>query len=144
MKFFFNADSKMHDIMMNLFYFSEKYADFLAEITDFDEIDSCLKSNIINETLISSKYLFVFLTDEYFCEHYINAKVLTYLKLDIIPVLMSLSNRYQMILPKNSYINVAQFTTAKHLIQYLQYLQKNPGIKKIRLYLIIKYVPSYT
>ena len=116
--------------MVNFFYFRETYADFLGQITDFDEIDTCHRSNIapiINETFISSKYLFVFLSDEYFCEHHINAKIFTYLKLDIIPVVMTLSNRYQMILPKNSYINVDQFATAKHLIQYLQYLQHNPG-----------------
>ena len=111
-------------------FFSKQYANYIKETYDgLDEIDTCYESDIaaIDENLISSRYSFVFLADEHFCEDYINPKIFTYFKKYIVPVLLTVSKNHKWALPKNSYIDVSNFATAKHLVQYLQYLQQNPG-----------------
>ena len=110
--------------------FSKQYANYIKETYDgLDEIDTCYESDIaaIDENLISSRYSFVFLADEHFCEDYINPKIFTYFKKYIVPVLLTVSKNHKWALPKNSYIDVSNFATAKHLVQYLQYLQQKSG-----------------
>ena len=104
--------------------FATNFTNFLKKDIDIDEVYGCFDTD---KAAIAEEYLFIFLDDEIFCEDYENVKIWEYLQHDVVPIILSLPDNYSNKLPKNSYINAANFPTAKNLVNYLRFLEQNKG-----------------
>ena len=74
--------------------------------------------------IIFKEYKFFLAFENTFCKDYITEKFFHTLNHSIIPVVRGLGN-YNLYVPKSGYINTFDFKSARHLADYLVYLDKN-------------------
>ncbi len=74
--------------------------------------------------IISKKYKFYLAFENSFCKDYVTEKFFNILRHDIIPVVYG-DGSYSTYVPKSGYINAFDFATAKHLAEYLMFLDNN-------------------
>lgn len=84
-----------------------------------EENDNCLR-------MLDRDYLFYLSFENSFCIDYITEKFYAFATRDIVPIVRGGAD-YKNILPKNSFINTADFQSPKELAKYLAYLSKHPN-----------------
>ena len=107
--------------------------DYAEELGNYVEIDlfgrcgnlSCPiddKSGCYSK--FESEYFFYLSFENSLCEQYITEKVYAVLRRNIVPVILGGGN-YDETLPPNSYLDVRDFNSPRHLARYMTYLRKN-------------------
>ena len=74
--------------------------------------------------IISQKYKFYLAFENSICKNYLTEKFFDILRFDIVPVVYG-DGAYETYIPKSGYINAFDFVSAKHLADYLIYLDRN-------------------
>jgi alpha-1,3-fucosyltransferase len=74
--------------------------------------------------IISKKYKFNFAFESSLCKDYVTEKFFEILPYDIIPVVYGYGS-YSTYVPKSGFINALDYPSAKHLAEYLLFLDKN-------------------
>jgi alpha-1,3-fucosyltransferase len=74
--------------------------------------------------IISKKYKFYFAFENSLCKDYVTEKFFQILPYDIIPVVYGYGY-YSTYVPKSGFINALDYPSAKHLAEYLMFLDKN-------------------
>merc|ERR1711915_945299 len=69
-------------------------------------------------------YKFYFSLENSVCKDYISEKFFNILKYNVIPVVLNGANMSS-IAPPHSFINVQDFSSTKHLVEYLEEINKN-------------------
>ena len=85
------------------------------------------KCNNDNIMKIISQYKFYIVIENSNCIDYITEKITRIMKFNAIPILYMENNipNYNLILPNNSYINIADYKSVKHLANYLKLVSNN-------------------
>ena len=79
---------------------------------------------------VGQNYKFYLAFENSICVDYVTEKLFNTFLLPIVPVVLGGAN-YERFAPPNSYINVAEFDSPKHLANYLIYLDQHPVSHKI-------------
>ena len=76
---------------------------------------------------IASKYKFVLISDSDSCEDYLNKRFFQFMKLPVVPVVVSISKDYTNMAPRKSFIDAKDFSSAQELVEYITFLNGNKG-----------------
>ena len=76
------------------------------------------------EELLNNDYKFYLSFENSFCKDYVTEKLWRVMSINIVPVVMGHVN-YSHIMPTHSYIDVRDFASPKHLVDYLKRLDAN-------------------
>ena len=85
--------------------------------------DNCIKRLLHN----SGSYKFYLAFENSLCEDYVTEKLWKIMSLDVVPVVMG-GVDYAKMLPKDTYIDVADFESPGDLARYLQHLDQNDDL----------------
>lgn len=79
--------------------------------------------------MVEQKYMFYLSFENSHCKDYVTEKLFKVLNYNVIPIVYGAAD-YATLMPKNSYIDVANFTTTKHLTDYLDQVANNEQMYK--------------
>ena len=82
---------------------------------------SILNATFCDEELLNNDYKFYLAFENSFCKDYVTEKLWRVMSINIVPVVMGLAN-YRQMLPPHSYIDVRDFASPKHLVDFLKRL----------------------
>ena len=99
---------------------------FIRRFTSIDEYNTCGFTSEIMEK-IASKYKFVLISDSDSCEDYLNKRFFQFMKLPVVPVVVSISKDYTNMAPRKSFIDAKDFSSAKDLVEYITFLNGHKG-----------------
>lgn len=111
-----------------------QYVKNLKKFISVDVFGACgplkCKKNLVNRTClndISKDYYFYLSFENSICKEYVTEKLWGVLQRNIIPVVLGGAN-YSQLLPPNSYIDVANFSSPKLLANYLRNVARNKDL----------------
>jgi len=76
--------------------------------------------------MVEKKYKFYFSLENSLCKDYVTEKLFEALKYNVVPVVFGGAN-YSSFLPKNSYIDINNFSSVKQAAEYLEELNNDRG-----------------
>ena len=85
------------------------------------------KKKYCDVVLLNNDYKFYLSFENSFCTDYATEKVWRAMSINIVPVVLGLAN-YSQLLPPHSYIDVRDFASPKHLVEYLKLLDANDSL----------------
>ena len=77
-----------------------------------------------DQVLLNNDYKFYLSFENSLCTDYVTEKLWRAMSINIVPVVMGLAN-YSQLLPPHSYIDVRDFASPKHLVDYMKLLDAN-------------------
>ena len=105
-----------------------EYLEFLKEFIDVHEINSCNSGlpHYMSTTEVATQFKFVLIYDLDLCHGSMNRKFYQYLALDIVPIVLSISSKYQdAAAPLNAHLTIADFSSAQDLTNHLKEMDQN-------------------
>ncbi|XP_055356796.1 alpha-(1,3)-fucosyltransferase fut-1-like [Paramacrobiotus metropolitanus] len=119
--------------------------DYIRKLERYFPVDSLGKCGSKNgewtqDESIIRHYKFYLAFENGFCKDYVTEKPLRALFYDTVPVVMGAAN-YSAIFPPKSFINTADFGSARELGEYLKYVSQN--VSAYEEYFAWKYNPKY-
>ncbi|XP_032785857.2 alpha-(1,3)-fucosyltransferase C isoform X2 [Daphnia magna] len=106
----------------------EKYASELQKYVHVDVYGKCGPLVCANHLqcyqMLEQQYKFYLSFENSICRDYVTEKFYNALLFNVVPVVYGGAN-YNAVAPKGSYIDVRDFTSVRHLAQYLKFLDKN-------------------
>ncbi|KAK2140466.1 hypothetical protein LSH36_1345g00032 [Paralvinella palmiformis] len=106
----------------------EQYVSSLAKYIPVDVYGACGKyncsTNIVCMTSFERKYKFYLSFENSYCRDYVTEKYYKTLKYEIIPIVYGRANYSKLGLP-NSYVNILDYRSPKHLARHLKFLSRN-------------------
>ena len=111
----------------------EKYVEELSEYVAVDIYGKCgnltCSYNQRDQCfdMLRTTYKFYLSFENAFCPDYVTEKLFNALRYDVVPIVMGGAD-YSKFAPPNSYINVIDFQSPKHLADYLKLLNENDDL----------------
>ena len=108
---------------------------YVRELAKFIQVDiygkcgnlSCTKNRSDCDSMMERDYKFFLSFENSLCEDYVTEKLRRTLRTDVLPIVLGGAN-YTRFMAPGTYLDVTNFTSPRHLAEYLTYLDQNPEV----------------